>query len=82
MQHDPQQQDEMKRIALARFYGLLIAVTIAVVIALVAIGNVPGLQDPQTGRLPEAAARALVILPVSLYTAFILIVVFSNRRSR
>jgi hypothetical protein len=78
MPNDPQQQQD----ALARFYGLLVAVFAAVTIALISIANMPGLQDPATNQLPEPAFRALAGLPVVFMVCAALVIVFSTRRSR
>jgi len=82
MQNDPKRQNKMKQIALARFYGLVVTVAAAVFIAFAAIANMPGLQDPETGRFPEAASLAILILFVGLIISFALVITFAERRSR
>jgi hypothetical protein len=75
---DPQEQQQN---AMLRLYGLFTAVFFAVVIALISFATLPGLQDPATGSLPEAGARALVILPVGFIVGAVLIFAITNRRS-
>lgn len=80
MSNDPQQNWKMKQIALNRFYGLVAAVLVLTVVALIWIANVPGLQDPATGRLPAGALRALIIVPVGMYIAITLVLMLNRRR--
>lgn len=80
--HTDQQPNDMQRNALSRFYGLVGALVGAVFMALASIALMPGLQDPATGRLPESATLALVILPIALYIGFTLVFVLTNRRPR
>lgn len=82
MQNDPKRQNKLKQAALARFYGLVAAVAVAVFIAFAAIVNLPGLQDPETGRFPEAASLAVLILFVGLIISFALVIALNERRSR
>ena len=76
--HDPQEQQHM---AMARLYGLFTAVFLAVTIALISFAVMPGLQDPSTGSLPEAGARALAILPAAFIVGAALVFAFTRRRS-
>ncbi|MEO1289113.1 MAG: hypothetical protein AAFV93_15220 [Chloroflexota bacterium] len=76
-----QSQQEMQyQWALTRFYALLATVVLALIIALISFFNLPGLQDPETGRLPELASRALMFLPVIILVGSVIIVVIFNRR--
>lgn len=74
-----QNQTQNTQEAWARFWGLVIVVLIGVVITFVAFFNLPGLQDPATGRLPEAAGRALIFLPVILLVGSVLIALVTER---
>jgi hypothetical protein len=60
MQDSPQYQEMMRHQGRIRFVGLLIAVITAVVVALISFTLIPGLQDPETGRLSAGATRALL----------------------
>lgn len=74
--------DNQHEQGLIRFYSLIAAVAVACLIALVAFANIPGLQDPETGRLPEAASRALMFLPVIFLCGSVLVFAITNRGSR
>ena len=60
---------------------LFTAVFLAVTIALISFAVMPGLQDPSTGSLPEAGARALAILPAAFIVGAALVFAFTRRRS-
>lgn len=63
-----------------RFYSLVAVVVIGLVITLLAFFVMPGLQNPDTGRLPEAASRALIFLPIILLVGSVLIIGLTARR--
>ncbi|MEL6406965.1 MAG: hypothetical protein AAFR81_21520 [Chloroflexota bacterium] len=81
MENETQAQIVNKQYALNLFYGLVLAVGMLTVVALISFFNIPALQDPETGQLPEVAQRAIIVFPAFFTVASLTIVAISNRES-